>query len=51
MAACDEVSFIMFALVILAYYAVLISLTPEVWHLNGWPALLINRIAAVLGRP
>jgi hypothetical protein len=38
------------ALVVLAHYAVLISLTPEVWHLNGWPALLINRIAAVLGK-
>ncbi|THX09116.1 hypothetical protein D6D13_06149, partial [Aureobasidium pullulans] len=37
------------ALVILAYYAVLISLTPEVWHLDGWPTLLINRIADILG--
>lgn len=37
------------ALVILAYYAVLISLTPEVWHLDGWPTLLINRVADVLG--
>lgn len=37
------------ALVILAYYAVLISLASDVWHLNGWPALLIDRITAVLG--
>jgi hypothetical protein len=37
------------ALVILAYYAVLISLAPDIWYLNGWPALLINRITTVLG--
>ncbi|KAI4768371.1 hypothetical protein D6C77_08992 [Aureobasidium pullulans] len=36
------------ALVLLAYYAVLISLTSDIWHLDGWPTLLIDHIAAVL---
>ncbi|KAI5201488.1 hypothetical protein E4T38_06078 [Aureobasidium subglaciale] len=38
------------ALIILAYYAVMISLASEVWHLEAWPTLLINRITETLGK-
>ncbi|KAJ0123933.1 hypothetical protein J7T55_012405 [Diaporthe amygdali] len=36
------------ALVILAHYAVLISLNTGLWHLRGWPAALLRHIETLL---